>query len=42
MGIIPTFYKHHIDERKATRKRIKMTDDENKKKVLDGFSWLIK
>ena len=37
MGIIPTVLQTLLEQRKATRKRIKLTDDENKKKVLDGF-----
>ena len=36
-GIIPTILQTLLDQRKATRKRIKETDDEDKKKVLDGL-----
>ena len=36
-GIIPTILENLLDQRKNTRKRIKQTDDENKKKVLDGL-----
>ena len=36
-GIIPTILSHLLDQRKKTRKLIKQTDDENKKKVLDGL-----
>ena len=36
-GIIPTILQTLLDQRKATRKRIKQTDDEDKKKVLDGL-----
>ena len=37
MGIIPIVLQTFLDERKATRKKIKETNDDNKKKVLDGF-----
>jgi len=36
-GIIPTILQTLLDQRKATRKRIKQTDNEDKKKVLDGL-----
>ena len=36
-GIIPTILQTLLDERKNTRKKIKLTDDEDKKKVLDGL-----
>ena len=36
-GIIPTILQTLLDQRKKTRKRIRETDDENKKKVLDGL-----
>lgn len=36
-GIIPTILQTLLDERRNTRKRIKLTDDEDKKKVLDGL-----
>ena len=36
-GIIPTILQTLLDQRKATRKRIKETDNEDKKKVLDGL-----
>uniref|UniRef100_A0A6C0FB09 DNA-directed DNA polymerase n=1 Tax=viral metagenome TaxID=1070528 RepID=A0A6C0FB09_9ZZZZ len=36
-GIIPTILENLLDQRKKTRSKIKQTDDENKKKVLDGF-----
>ena len=37
MGIIPSILQTLLSERKATRKRIKLTDNEDKKKVLDGL-----
>ncbi len=37
MGIIPIVLQTLLDQRKATRKKIKETNDDNKKKVLDGF-----
>ena len=37
MGIIPIVLQTLLDQRKATRKKIKQTNDDNKKKVLDGF-----
>jgi len=37
MGIIPSVLQTLLDQRKATRKKIKHTNDDNKKKVLDGF-----
>ena len=36
-GIIPTILQTLLDQRKATRKKIKQTDNEDKKKVLDGL-----
>ena len=36
-GIIPTILQTLLDQRKATRKRIRETDNEDKKKVLDGL-----
>ena len=36
-GIIPIVLQTLLDQRKNTRKRINKTDDENKKKVLDGL-----
>jgi DNA polymerase elongation subunit (family B) len=36
-GIVPTILQTLLDQRKSTRKRIKQTDDEDKKKVLDGL-----
>ena len=36
-GIIPIVLQTLLDERKNTRKRIYQTNDENKKKVLDGL-----
>jgi DNA polymerase elongation subunit (family B) len=36
-GIIPIILNHLLEQRKHTRKLIKQTDDENKKKVLDGL-----
>ena len=36
-GIVPTILKSLLDERKQTRALAKKTDDENKKKVLDGL-----
>tara|TARA_Y100000590_G_scaffold440652_1_gene566317 strand:+ start:2753 stop:6475 length:3723 start_codon:yes stop_codon:yes gene_type:complete len=36
-GIIPTILQTLLDQRKATRKKIKDTDNEDKKKVLDGL-----
>ena len=36
-GIIPTILETLLNERKKTRKRIKETDNEDKKKVLDGL-----
>ena len=37
MAIIPKVLQTFLDARKSTRKKIKLTKDENKKKVLDGF-----
>ena len=37
MGIIPAVLRHLLDARKRTRGLIKQTDDEFKKKVLDGL-----
>ena len=37
MGIIPAVLRHLLDARKRTRGLIKKTDDEFKKKVLDGL-----
>ena len=37
MAIIPKVLQTFLDARKSTRKKIKHTKDENKKKVLDGF-----
>lgn len=37
IGIIPNVLLTLLDERRATRKKIALTTDENKKKVLDGF-----
>ena len=37
MGIIPIVLQTLLDQRAATRKKIKQTNDDNKKKVLDGF-----
>ena len=37
LGIIPTILQTLLNERKSTRNKIKLTDDENKKKVLDGL-----
>ena len=37
MGIIPAVLRHLLDARKRTRGLIKLTDDEFKKKVLDGL-----
>ena len=37
LGIIPTILGTLLEQRKLTRKRIKETDDEDKKKVLDGL-----
>ena len=37
MGIIPIVLQTLLDQRRATRQKIKATNDENKKKVLDGF-----
>ena len=37
MGIIPIVLQTLLDQRKATRKKIRETTDDNKKKVLDGF-----
>ena len=37
MAIIPQVLQTFLDARKSTRKKIKQTTDENKKKVLDGF-----
>ena len=36
-GIIPTILQTLLDQRKATRLKIKETDNEDKKKVLDGL-----
>ena len=36
-GIIPIILNHLLEQRRNTRKRIKQTNDENKKKVLDGL-----
>ena len=36
-GIIPIILETLLNERRNTRKRIKLTNDENKKKVLDGL-----
>ena len=36
-GIIPTILQTLLDQRKATRSKIKETDNEDKKKVLDGL-----
>ena len=36
-GIIPTILQTLLDQRKKIRKRIKETDNEDKKKVLDGL-----
>lgn len=36
-GIVPTILQTLLDQRKNTRKKIKLTDDEGKKKVLDGL-----
>ena len=36
-GIVPTILQTLLDQRKNTRKKIKHTDDEGKKKVLDGL-----
>jgi len=36
-GIIPTILQTLLDQRKETRTRIKQTDNEDKKKVLDGL-----
>ena len=36
-GIIPTILQTLLDQRKDTRKKIKETDNEDKKKVLDGL-----
>ena len=37
LGIIPTILQTLLTQRKNTRKKIKLTDDDNKKKVLDGL-----
>ena len=37
IGIIPTILRTLLSERKNTRNRAKLTDDEDKKKVLDGL-----
>ena len=37
MAIIPKVLQTFLDARKSTRKKIKLTKDENKKKVLDGL-----
>jgi DNA polymerase elongation subunit (family B) len=37
LAIIPKVLQTFLDARKSTRKKIKLTTDENKKKVLDGF-----
>tara|TARA_B100000674_G_C37976482_1_gene979659 strand:- start:432 stop:4253 length:3822 start_codon:yes stop_codon:yes gene_type:complete len=37
MGIIPIVLQTLLEQRKATRLKIKQTNDDNKKKVLDGF-----
>ena len=37
MAIIPQVLQTFLDARRSTRKKIKLTTDENKKKVLDGF-----
>ena len=36
-GIVPTILNTLLEQRRNTRKRIKLTDDEDKKKVLDGL-----
>ena len=37
MGIVPTILKTLLDQRKLTRAKIKQTDNQDKKKVLDGL-----
>ena len=37
MGIIPTVLKHLLNQRSATKKRMKNEPDAFKRKVLDGY-----